>query len=178
MQKKSLATRLLVFLLIFFIVFIGVTQILGVPLWWIFGFLKPFSIGPPPSKLLVSISPETPLSIGEMMTVTVTNSSSQLPVEDAEVSVMKDGMQINLSTDSQGKASFEYFGAITVIVAKKTGIESSTPVAIPKIPDIWVINVGVSFASAVVSGIVGAFAIHVFQQRRKKTTRKPKRKNQ
>ena len=179
MQKKNLATFLLVFLSISFIAFIGITQILGIPLWWIFGFLKPLSIVPTP-KLLVTVSPETPLSIGETITVTVINSSSRLPVKDAEVSVKKDGMHITLNTDSEGKASFEYFGAVTVVVAKKTGIESSTPVAIPKIPDAWVINTIVSLGSAVVGGVVGAFALHMFQQRRKKTekraTRKAKRK--
>ena len=168
MQKKNLATFLLIFLSISFVVFIGISQILGIPLWWIFGFLKPMSIIPTP-KLLVSVSPETPLSIGQMITVTVTNSSSQLPAKDAEVSVTKDGMHITLYTNSQGQASFEFFGAITVVTAKKTGIESSTPVAIPKMPDAWVMNTVVSLGSAIVGGVVGAFAMHMFQQRRKKT---------
>ena len=173
MQRKNVLTFFLVFLSVSFVAFIGISQILGIPLWWIFGFLKLGSIIPTP-KLLVSISPDTPLSIGEMITVTVTNSSSQLPVEDAEISVSKDGMHITLYTDSQGQASFEYFGAITVVVAKKTGIESSTPVAIPKIPDAWVMKTVISLGSAVVGNVVGAFAVHLFQQRKKKEGRSRK----
>ena len=179
MQKKDIATFLLIFLLIHSIVFISLTQILGVPLWWIIKFFPLMNIAPPP-KLLVIVSPQSPMSIGKTITVTVTNSSSQLPVEDAEVSVMKDGMHIILYTDSQGQASFEYFGAITVVRAKKTGIEPSTPVAIPKMPDAWVMNILVSFGSAAVGGVIGAFAMHMLQQRRKRTekrvTRKAKRK--
>ena len=167
MQKKRVVTFLLIFLLVFFVVFIGITQILGIPLWWIFGFLKPLSIVPQP-KLLVTVSPETPLSIGERITVTVTNSSSQLPVNEAEVLVKKDGMEITLHTDSEGQAFFEYFGEVTVIIAQKTGIESSTPIAIPKLPDAWVRGALISLGSAVVSGIVSGYSANIFRERKRK----------
>lgn len=179
MQKKNLVTFLLVFLLVSFVVFVGITQIVRIPLWWIFGFF-PMSIVTTP-RLMVTVSPETPLSIGEMITVTVTNSSSQLPVEGAEVSVMKDGMELTLYTDSKGQAFFEYFGEVTVVMAQKTGIDSSRPVAIPKTPDIWVRNTFMSLGIAVVGGFVSGFSTYILQQRRgktaeKKMTRKPKRK--
>jgi len=174
MQKKNLVTFLLIFLLVFFVVFIGITQILGIPLWWIFGFLKPLSIIPQP-KLLVTVSPETPLSVGERITVTVTNSSSQLPVNEAEVLLKKDGMEITLHTDSEGQAFFEYFGEVTVIIAQKTGIDSSTPIAIPKLPDAWVRGALISLGSAVVGGLVSGYGTHIFRERKGKTTKQDKK---
>ncbi len=178
MKRKTLATLFLIFLLVSFVVFIGVTQILGVPLWWIFGFMTPLSIVQLP-KLLVTVSPETPLSIGEMITVTVINSSSQLPVEDAQVIVTKNGMSITLYTDSQGQATFEFFGEITVVVAHKTGIDSSTPVAIPKAPAQWVRDILWSLGIGIVAGVVSGFTRYTLQKREttgKKVTRKTKRK--
>lgn len=162
MKKKSLATLLGVFVLVFFVLFISVTQILAVPLWWIFGFTKSLSTGELP-KLLVKVSPETPLNIGEKITVNVTNSLSQLPVEDAEVSIMKDGIHVSVYTDSRGQALFEYFGEVTVIVAQKTGIESSYPIAIPKTPDIWVRNAFVAIGGAIVGGLVSGFSTHMLR---------------
>ena len=171
MQKKNLVTVLSVFLLVSFVVFLGITQILGIPFWWTFGFIYSMSTVTAP-RLLVTVSPETPLSIGEMITVTVTNSSSRLPVQDAEVSVMKNGMKITLFTDSQGQAFFEYFGEVTVVVARKTGIDSSRPVAIPKAPDIWVRNTFLSLGIAVVGGFVSGLSTYILQQRKGKTTKK------
>jgi hypothetical protein len=168
MKKKSLATLLGIFVLVFFVIFISVTQILAVPLWWIFGFMKSLSTVELP-KLLVKVSPEAPLNIGEKITVTVTNSSSQLPVEDAEISITKDGIHATVYTDSRGQALFEYFGEVTVITAQKTGIESSYPIAIPKTPDIWVRNAFVAIGGAVVGGLVSGFSTHVLQQRKEKT---------
>jgi len=184
MKKKSVATLLGVFIIISFALFIFVTQILAVPLWWIFSFVKELSgVGQP--KLLVQVSPETPFSIGEKITVTVTNSSSKLPVENAEVSIMKDGIHVTVYTDSRGQASSDYFGEVTVIVAQKTGIDSSDPIAIPKMPDIWVRNVLVAIGSAVVGGLVSGFSAYILQQRKerssktvsKRTTRKRKMTN-
>jgi hypothetical protein len=159
-------------LLVFFLLFVSVTQILGVPLWWIVSFLKPFSVFPPPPKLQVAVSPETPRNVGEMITVTVTNSSSRLPVEDVEVSVMKDGMNITLHTDTNGQAFFEYFGEVTVIVAQKAGIEPSTPVSIPKLPDAWVRNTVVSFASGIVGGFIGGVIPYLLQRKKTRVRRK------
>lgn len=180
MQKKTLTTVFLIFFSVSFVMFIGVTQIFGVPLWWIFSSL-PMSIVQKP-RLLVSVSPETPLTIGEMITVTVTNSSSQLPVEDAEVSVMKDGTYITtLYTDSTGQAFFEYFGEVTVVIASKTGIDSSMLISIPKGPVAWVRNTLLSLGIAVVGGFISGFTGYMFQKRKEKTTgkkitRKTKRK--
>jgi len=166
MRKKDVATIVLVFILVFFIIFIGITQILGVPLWWIFGWMIPLSIVQPP-KLVVEVYPDTPLKIGEMITVTVTNSSSKLPVEGAEVSVMKDGISITLYTDPQGKAYFEYFGEVTIIIAQQAGINPSTPVSIPKLPDGWIRNTLLSLGIAVVGGVVSGFTTRLLKQRKK-----------
>jgi len=180
MQKKNLVTFLSVFLSVSSIVFIGITQILGIPFWWIFGSIYSGSIVTTP-RLLVTVSPETPLSIGETITVAVTNSSSRLPVQNAEVSVMKNGMKITLSTDSQGQVFFEYFGEVTVVTAQKTGIDPSRPIAIPKTPDIWIRNAFLSLGIAILGGFVSGFSTYILQQRKrktpkKKTTRKSKRK--
>jgi len=164
MNKKRLTTFLIIFILVFFIIFVLITQILAVPLWWIFGFLHPLSVVGP-SKLLVKVSPETPLNIGEKITVTVMNSSNQLPVEDAKVSAVKDSMNITIYTDSNGQASFEYFGEVTVIVAQKAGIDSSDPIAIPKTPDIWVTNTLISFGSAIFGSLITVFGTYIIQKR-------------
>lgn len=166
MHKKDVVTFFLVFVLVFFVIFIGITQILGVPLWWIFRGVRPLSIVQPP-KLIVEVSPDTPLNIGEIITVGVTNSSSKLPVESAEVSLTKDGMSITLYTDSQGKAYFEYFGEVTVVTAQKTGINPSTPVSIPKLPVGWIRNTSLSLGIAVVGGVVSGFTNHLLKQREK-----------
>ena len=179
MQKKTLGTFLLIFLLVSFAVFIVITQILGVPLWWIFGFIIPLSTVQKP-RLLVSVSPATPLTIGEMITVTVTNSSSQLPVEDAEVLVRKDGTYITTQyTDSEGQVFFEFFGEVTIVVAQKTGIDSSMLTAIPKAPALWVRATLISVGIGVVTGVVSGFTRYMLQKRettRKTKTRKTKTK--
>ncbi len=102
-----------------------------------------------------------------MITVTVTNSSSQLPVEGAEVLVSKDGTYITtLYTDSEGEAFFDFFGEVTIVVAQKTGIDSSTPVAIPKAPAKWVRDIFISLGIAMVGGFVSGFTRHNMLQKR------------
>jgi len=177
MKKKNLATLLGVFILVFFVIFISVTQILAVPLWWIFGFMKPLSIVELP-KLLVKVSPEAPLNIGEKITVTVTNSSSQLPVEDDEVSIMKDGTNITvIHTDSRGQAVCDYLGEVTIIVVQKTGFDSSYPIPIPKMPDAWVRSLLISVGSAIIGGLITVFGTYMLRERKEvgKITRKRKK---
>ena len=176
MKKKSLATLLGIFVLVFFVIFISVTQILAVPLWWIFGFMSLSTVELP--KLLVKVSPEAPLNIGEKITVTVTNSSSQLPVEDAEVSIMKDGTNITvIHTDSRGQAVCDYLGEVTIIVVQKTGFDSSYPIPIPKIPDTWVRSLLISVGSAIVGGLITVFGTYMLRERKEvgKITRKRKK---
>jgi len=171
MQKKNLASFLLVFIALSFILFIVITQILAIPLWWIFGFIHPLSsIGLP--TLVVKVSPENPLIPNENITVTVTNSSSQLPVEDAEVTVQKDGTEITLYTDSNGQAFFPYFGEVTVITAQKSGFASSNIVAIPTEPIGWVLGVLSSLGTGIVSGLVVAFASEKLRKRKARITKK------
>jgi len=177
MKKKSLATLFLVFILVFFVVSLSVSQILAVPLWWIFSFMHPLNVLGP-STLLVKVSPETPLNIGEKITVTVTNSSSQLPVEDAEVSIMKDGTNITVvHTDSRGQAVCDYLGEVTIIVVQKTGFDSSYPIPIPKMPDAWVRSLLTSVGSAIVGGLVAVFGTYMLRERKEvgKITRKRKK---
>jgi len=164
MEKKRPLTILSVALLVSFTISIVATQVYGVPLWWIFGGFKLSTVQLP--KLVAKVSPETPLSIGEKITVTVTNSSSQLPVEGAEVSVIKDGMNIALHTDSNGQTIFEYFGEVSVVSAHKNGIDPSDPIAIPKMPDKWVRDTFGSLAIGVISGVVSGGTAYMLQRRK------------
>ena len=57
-----------------------VLYIQDVPTWWVFRNVKLLDIATP-SQLILEVSPKTPHNIGEEITATVTNSSSQLPVQ-------------------------------------------------------------------------------------------------
>lgn len=166
LEKKRLLAILATFLIVSFLTFVFATQVIGIPLWWVFGGFKKLSIIQRP-QLVVEVVPESPKSIGERINVTVTNSSSQLPVEGAKVSIMKDGMEVTLYTDLQGQTSFEFFGEVTIVIAEKTGIDPSTPVAIPKAPAKWVRDTQGSLVIGVISGIVGSIATHIFQRKKK-----------
>ena len=166
MEKKRLVTILAVFLVVSFLIFVLVTQVLGVPLWWVFGSLVPLSIVQRP-RLVVEVSPESPRNIGEIINVTVTNSSSKLPVEGAKVSAVKDGMEVTLYADSQGQTSFEFFGEVTVLTAEKTGINPSRPVAIPKAPAEWVRDTQGSLVIGIITGVAGSITTHILQRKKK-----------
>ena len=170
MNKKKIAIILGVFIAVTFISFLGVTQVVGVPLWWIFsGFREMSSIAIP--KLLIKVSPESPINIGERITVTVTNSSSKLPVENAEVDVTHDSMSFNYYTDFNGQTTFEYLGEVTVVQAQMNGIDPSQHVALPKVPDVWVRGIYEAVGGAVASGFFSALFTFLFMKRQPKTTK-------
>jgi pantothenate kinase type III len=56
--------------------------------------------------------------------------------------------------------------------ARKTGIESSTPVSIPKMPEAWVRNTIVSLASGVVGGFVSGIIPYLLQKKKTRIRRK------
>lgn len=169
-EKKTLGIMLSVIIIISFAVFLGVTQVIGVPLWWIFsGVVELSGVGPP--RLLIEVSPESPMNIGDKITATVTNSSSKLPVENAEVDVIHDSMNFKYYTDSNGQVVFEYLGEVTVAQAQMNGIGSSQYVALPKVPDVWVRGIYGAIGGAVASGFFGALFMFLFQKRQSKTTK-------
>lgn len=170
MKKNGLLTFIGVAVCIFLLVLVLLTQALGVPFWYIFHLKKLQIIDNP--YLVVEVSPASPLNIGEKVTVTVTNSSTNLPVENATVHITKDSINFEKYTDSNGKASFEFLGEVMVVYAEGTDINRSDYSAIPKAPDLWVRNYQISlvsaFASAIVGGLVGAFATTLLQRKTKK----------
>ncbi len=182
MQKKTLeiiGIILVVFVAVGFVSFLGITQIVGVPLWWTFRNIHEMSvIGL--TKLLIEVAPEAPMNIGDEITVTVTNSSSKLPVQDAEVDVIKDSMSFKFYTDSNGQATFEYLGEVTVVQAQMDGINPSQPVAIPKVPDTWVRETYISLiGGGVISGFFSALFGFMFERtlsKKHKVTRTSKKK--
>lgn len=168
MDKKRLVTVLTVFLLVSIAMFFIVTQVFGVPLWWIIRNIFPLS-SVQPSKLLVTITPQTPSRIGDTVTVTVVNSSSRLPVEGAKVSLMKDGRHIfDYYTDSKGQAFVEYLGEVTCVKVSMTGFDSIIE-AIPNAPSRWVRDTYGSLGIAVVGGFVSGLTTYMFQKGKKKS---------
>ena len=162
MNKKRIGLTLLTALTIFIVLSYAFTLILGVPLWWAFN-IKKLEIASLPS-LEIQVSPETPVNIGEKITVIVTNSSSGLPVENATVYIAKDSMRFEKYTDSTGKAVFEYLGEVTVVCADKDVINPSDYVATPKSPELWVRNYQAAMISAAFGGLVSGFATFMFQR--------------
>jgi hypothetical protein len=167
MQKKKLASFLTVYIVVALVLFVVITQILAIPLWWIFGFVTRLStVGLP--TLVLKVSPDNP-SPNENVIVTVTNSSSQLSVENANVTVQQSGTTMTLYTDSNGQVVFRYLGEITIVNAQKSGFQSSNYAAIPSAPHGWVNGVLSSIGASIVSGLVVAFASDRLTKRRAKT---------
>jgi len=58
-------------------------------------------------------------------------------LEGVLIKATKDGLSIDTTSNSSGVATFEYFGAPTIIFASKEGYYNPEPQVIPKIPDEW-----------------------------------------
>lgn len=118
--------------------------------------------------MAVDVYPTIPVTLGELITVTVKDAATNEPVDKASVSVMKDGSQIVvLMTDQKGQARFEYPGLTTVIVISKVLYTTSTKV-IPRIPDHWILSLYVAFGAAAVGGFLAFFRPRVFSKKRRK----------
>jgi hypothetical protein len=171
---KKLIALLASLIVVFFLVFIILTQILGVPLWWVFRNIVPLSGVSISSKFDVTVNPDVPTTIGESITVTVRNMTSEIPVENATVSVYKDSGFINdYYTDNNGETSITYVGEVTVIKVNKEGFDGTVE-AIPQVPDKYVRDQNNAIIGGLVSGISSSILIVVLQQRLAK--RKPIRK--
>jgi hypothetical protein len=173
MKKKGILTILGVAVLVFFLLLTTVSAVLGVPCWFIFRNIKTLQIAEPPS-LIIDIYPETPVNIGQTITITVTNSSTGLPVENATVYISKDNYQFEKYTDTNGKTNFEFIGDVMVVYADAPDIKASDYSAIPKTPVGWVQNYQTSMISAAFGGLISALATFLFQR---STTKKIKINN-
>jgi hypothetical protein len=168
MKQKRLLITFVVVLSVFFLLLVLITQVLGVPLWYVFG-IKKLQIADNP-YLLMQVSPESPSNIGERITVTITNSSSGLPVVNVTVHITKDSMNFDKYTDFDGKVTFDYLGEVTVVSATKDGILSSDFSAIPKAPEGWVRNYQASIISAAFGSLLSGLITFMIQRKTAKNT--------
>ena len=175
MRKKVLGYIIAVFVIIGFIAFIASTQVLGIPLWWIFRNFAPLSTVPLESRFDVTINPEAPINIGDDVLVTVLNASDKMPVEGVKVSLQKDGEHIyDYYTNTSGKVIVEYVGEVTIIEVSKTDFKTVLE-AIPHAPDKWVRDQYTAMIIGVVSAVVGSVTTYVLQS--KKTLKPSARHN-
>jgi hypothetical protein len=168
MRKKVLGYIIAIFVIIGFLAFIASTQVLGVPLWWIFRNSVPFSVTPLESRFDVTINPEAPINIGDDVLVTVLNASDKMPVEEAKVSLQKDGEHIyDYYTNASGKVIVEYVGEVTIIEVSKTDFKTVLE-AIPHAPDKWVRDQYTSMGIGIISAVIGSLTTYVLQSKRKR----------
>jgi len=168
LDKKIPAFDLMALLGVCLIIFILSTQILGVPLWWVFRGIVRLSIIRIEDEFKLTVSPES-ASVGDSVLVTVRNATDNSLVENAKISLYKNGDHIyDYYTDSRGQVEVEYVGEVTIIEVSKTGFKTEMQ-AIPESPTSWMNRELWSFISAVISGSVVAVFTHILQRRRKKT---------
>ena len=126
-------------LLVFFVVFLSLNFVFGIPLWW----MTPKQLSMMNTNdVNIQVLPDTPKTFGEMVTVTVTNSTDQTPLVGVQVLVMPQGMStVTLATNSTGEASFPYTDQITEVQVSQSaqdGASFSAMFAVPSSPTAWV----------------------------------------
>ncbi len=175
MRNPKWAYVILVFIVVFFVLFVTVVSVLGVPLWWAFP-LKTLSSASL-SQLIVQFSPEVPLQTGDLVTLTVINSSSCIPVDGAEITIAMQGLTpLTLMTNSTGQVAFQYAGVITVIQANMDELASSNPIVIPEKPVEWVNSANIAFGSSIAGGFISALPSWLLLSKKKaKARRAPRR---
>ena len=126
----------------------------------------------------IQILPDTPKTFGEMVTVTVTNSTDQTPVAGIQVLVMPQGMgTVTLYTNSTGQASFQYTEQITEVQVSEpqiTGTTLSAMFAVPSRPTAWVNANGEALGLAAFSCGLTAFLAWLIPPRKGKLKRRKK----
>lgn len=140
--------------------------------------LSQFSIGPSERTLSIEVNPLVPMTIGEAIVVRVTDQQNGTPVDEALISVQKDGLDFNVTTKPDGTAIFEYPGATTVISVSKDGYSNPTPVVIPKIPDEWVSVRNYQYATWLVMLLATAIPLVFATLQERRQRNKPGRKNE
>jgi len=160
----NLAMNVLVFVLVMIcftgVVFIAATTAQGVPINWL---QRQIPLNLAQGRLSVSVSPEVPITKGQAVTVTVTNAQTLQPVEGASVSISKDGSHlVDLVTDANGRAQFEYPGETTIILISKGPDFATQMEVLPKVPDEWLRAIPISLFVAVVADIIVALFMSRF----------------
>jgi len=105
-----------------------------VPSVWLFHFpfLQVFQ-----KKTDVQVRPSVPVFLGQLVTVNVTDARNNTSIQDAKVTISKDGVLVlTLSTSEDGIVTFKYPAEVTVIIISK---DSYTPAmkVIPRVPNHW-----------------------------------------
>lgn len=159
-MKKKTQTSLIVMVVLLIALFslFGVPLIFsvvtGVPYWFLLPFLHTFSIGPPERSMYLEVTPKSPTTLGETITVRVVDLENKTPLEGAKIEALKDGgLSINKTTDAGGLATFPYMGATTVIYASRDGYANADPVVIPQIPDWWVTTRNNNYIASMLSAL-------------------------
>lgn len=143
----------------------------GIPLGYLYGNLPVLAVVQ--SRFSVSVSPSTPVFVGQNVIVSVSDSDSLQPVEGATVSISKNSNHlVDLTTDSNGHASFEYPGETTIIVVSKPFYTSLMKV-IPHVPDAWLRDTSNAWISGVVTGVLSGILEDKLRSRVKRS-KKPK----
>jgi hypothetical protein len=139
MAKKKWLYIACAALLVFSVVFLSLNFVFGIPLWW----MAPKQLSMMNTNYVnIQVLPDTPKTFGEMVTVTVTNSTDQTPIAEVQVLVMPQGMStVTLTTNSTGEASFSYTDQIAEVQVSQSapdGTSFSAMFAVPSRPTAWV----------------------------------------
>jgi hypothetical protein len=154
--------------------FLAATQVYSIPTWWLASFMHPESVLPAPGTFVVVVSPSNPSQLGQQETATVTDSSTQTPIEGANLTVFYGGGPVfSTSTNSRGIAVFSYAGSPTVISFEKSGYTSQMAV-LPNAPEQWVNGIDLSAAAGAFSGLVSLAGL-ILQWRVRQSPRKQSR---
>lgn len=171
-QSKNKKYRIGYRILIFFVVFIIMLQLLGVPLGWFFGNMIPLSAISIDRNMDVEITWGTPLILWQDVEVLVIDSENRFPIQGAKVTISKDGSKItDLSTDESGFASFEYPGETTIVEVKKEGYRRVMKV-VPHVPLEWHIDVVIAIIGGVVANFITRPLFALFKRKKKRKYKK------
>jgi len=171
-QSKNKKYRIGYRILIFFVVFIIMLQLLGVPLGWFFGNMIPLSAISIDRNMDVEITWGTPLILWQDVEVLVIDSENRFPIQGAKVTISKDGSKItDLSTDESGFASFEYPGETTIVEVKKEGYRRVMKV-VPHVPLEWHIYVVIAIIGGVVASFITSPLFALFKRKKKRKYKK------
>jgi hypothetical protein len=135
----------------------------GVPYWFL--SLKPPLSITSEKRLKVEVNPNVNVTLGDFVTVKVTDAQNNTSIGGALVELSKDGINSfkNITTQSNGIAVFEYTEEPTFIFVSKEGYSDADPVVIPKIPDWWVTVINCQYAvmvATLLANWVPAFYIY------------------
>ncbi len=151
---KWLVIGLVVGVIIYVPVYILVTELFGIPLWWAFPALQLSPVGIR-GTFEIHATPDSPSSLGQMVTVSVKNMTKQ-PVVNATVNIIYGGVTVfNPLTNQSGQVAFQYPGEPTILRVEKEGYGTGFAV-IPHSPVPWVREQTTAYVVAFTSSAFGA----------------------